>query len=362
MKPRRWTASPPAAMAPVTLAGRAIGPGQPCFIIAEAGVNHDGDAEQAKRLIDVAARSGADAVKFQTFRADRLVSPKAPKAAYQLRATAAEESQWDMLKRLELSEEAHRRLQAHSHARGILFLSTPFDEASADFLDSLGVPAFKLASSELMHWRLLEHVARKAKPLLLSTGMSNAQEVGEAVRAVRRAGSAPLILLHCVSNYPAHPADANLRAMHTMAEMFQVPVGYSDHTPGIEVALAAVALGACVVEKHITLDRTSPGPDHQASLEPQELAALVRGIRVVESALGTGRKEPAPGERDVARVARRSLVALQDIPAGASLTEALVGIRRPGTGLPPADWLRVIGRRAAVAIPAGTPLQWEALE
>jgi len=349
-------------MTSVPISGRAVGPGHPCFIIAEAGVNHNGEVELATRLIDVAATSGADAVKFQTFRADRLVSPSASKAAYQLRATDAGESQYDMLKRLELSEEAHRQLQAHCHARGVLFLSTPFDEGSADFLETLGMPAFKIASSELTNGLLLEHVARKAKPILLSTGMSDAQEVAEAIRIIRQAGSAPVALLHCVSNYPADPADANLRAMRTMTELFQVPVGYSDHTPGIEVALGAVALGACIVEKHFTLDRTLPGPDHQASLEPGELAALVRGIRIVEAALGTGRKEPAPSERDVARVARRSLVALEDIPAGASLTEALVGIRRPGTGLPPSDWSRVIGRRAAVAIPAGTPLQWEALE
>lgn len=348
-------------MVPVTVAGRTIGTGHPCLIIAEAGVNHNGRVEQAKRLIDVAAKSGADAVKFQTFRAERLVSPKAPKAAYQLRATDAGESQWEMLKRLELSEEAHGQLRAHCQERGILFLSTPFDELSADFLDTLGMPAFKIASSELTHWRLLEHVARKGRPMLLSTGMSDAQEVAEALRVIRHAGNAPVVLLHCVSNYPADPADANLRAMRAMTEQFQVPVGYSDHTPGIEVALGAVALGACIVEKHFTLDRTLPGPDHQASLEPGELAALVRGIRVVEAAFGNGRKEPAPSERDVAQVARRSLVALRDIPAGASLTEALVGIRRPGTGLPPADWSRVIGRRAAAAISAGTPLRWEML-
>ena len=343
----------------LVIAGRRIGPGEPCFIIAEAGVNHNGDLALAKRLIEAAAEAGADAVKFQTFRGERLVSPTARKAAYQMAATGAEESQLDMIQRLELPPEAFGELKRHCEARGALFLSTPFDAESADLLEALGVAAFKIPSGELTNPALLSHVGRKGKPVILSTGMATLDEVRAAVDTLRRAGARELAVLHCVSSYPADPADANLRAMATLAEAFHVPVGYSDHTPGIEVALAAAALGACVIEKHVTLDRTLPGPDHRASLEPGEFAALVRGVRTVESALGDGRKRPAPSEADTAAVARRSLVAARDVPVGATLTEDALAVLRPGTGLSPALRDQVLGRTATRRIPAGTPLTWE---
>lgn len=348
--------------APIEVGGRRIGPGQPCFVIAEAGVNHNGDVGLAKRLIDAAAEAQADAVKFQTFRAERTISRGAPKAAYQLQTTGTGESQLGMVRRLELPAEAFRELQAHSRARGLVFLSTPFDEESVDLLDALGVPAFKIASGEVTNLLLVEYVARKGKPVLLSTGMSSLDEVAEAVQAIRRAGQGRLALLHCVSNYPARPADANLRAMRTLAEAFDVPVGYSDHTLGTEVALAAVALGACVLEKHLTLDKTLAGPDHRASATPQELAGLVRGVRTVESALGSGRKEPASSEREVAAVARRSLVAARDIGAGRTITEELIVLKRPGTGLAPAARAQLLGKRAKVDIPTDTVLTWEMFE
>lgn len=338
------------------IAGRAIGPGRPCFIIAEAGVNHNGDLALAKQLIDAATAAQADAVKFQTFDAERLASATAPKAAYQLRATNPAESQREMLRRLELSEPIHRELIAHSAKRGILFLSTPFDEISADLLDGLGMPAFKIPSGEITNLPFLAHVARQGKPMIVSTGMATLAEVEAAVRTIQAIHQQGLVLLQCVSNYPADPAEANLRAMQTMAEAFGVPVGYSDHTPGLAVALAAVALGACVVEKHLTLDRGLPGPDHRVSLEPDEFSALVQGIRTVEAALGHGRKEPAPSEAGTAAVARKSLVAARDIPAGSTLTEAFVVIQRPGTGLPPSMLTQVVGRKAMKAIPAGTVL------
>lgn len=346
---------------PVTIGERKVGPGHPVFIIAEAGVNHNGDIELAKRLVDVAAEAGADAVKFQTFRADRVVSAMAPKAEYQIHTTDPSESQLDMLRRLELSPDAHRELQAYCRERGIIFMSTPFDEESADLLQELDVPTFKIGSGEITNWPFLEYVARKGKPIILSTGMSFLSEVDEAVRVIREAGCDQLVLLHCVSNYPADPADTNLRAMPTMATAFQVPVGYSDHTPGIEVAVAAVALGACVIEKHFTLDKSLAGPDHQASLEPDELRTLVRGIRTVEAALGNGQKEPAASEADTAAVARRSLVAARDIPAGTILTDDLIAIKRPGTGLPPAMRPYLIGRTARTTIPAGALLALEML-
>ncbi|MCC7449922.1 MAG: N-acetylneuraminate synthase family protein, partial [Anaerolineae bacterium] len=236
----------------------------------------------------------------------------------------------------------------------VLFMSTPFDEGGADFLAKLGVTVFKIPSGEITNLPFLAHVARLGKPLIVSTGMSRLGEVETAVETIRQAGNEAMVLLHCVSSYPADPADANLRAMHTMATAFGLPVGYSDHTLGTAVALAAAALGACVIEKHFTLDRTLPGPDHQASLEPAELATLIRGIRTVEAALGSGNKVPAASEQNTADVARRSLVAAQDIPAGMALTEAMIAVKRPGTGLPPAMRPYLVGRRARTDIPAGS--------
>lgn len=343
---------------PVAIGGRKVGPGHPVFIVAEAGVNHNGDVELAKRLVDVAAEAGADAVKFQTFKADRVVSAEAPKAEYQMETTDPSESQLDMLRRLELSPDAHRELQAYCQERGVLFLSTPFDEESADLLDELGVPVFKIASGEITNWPFLEHVARKGKPIILSTGMSYLSEVDEAVRVIRDAGCDQLILLHCVSNYPADPADANLRAMQTMVMAFQLPVGYSDHTPGIEVALAAVALGACVIEKHFTLDRNLLGPDHRASLEPVGLRAMVTAIRTVELTLGDGIKQPAQSEVNNRLVVRRSLAAAFDIPEGTMFTSEMLQALRPARGISPTFTDYVVGRRTKRSLKTGQLIEW----
>lgn len=345
----------------VDIAGRLVGPGHPCFIIAEAGVNHNGDLGLAKQLVDMAVQAEADAVKFQTFKAERIVTREAPKAEYQKRTTGAAESQLDMLRRLELSPQMHHDLKAYCEDRGILFMSSPFDEESADLLAGLDVSVFKVPSGEITNLPFLAHVARKGKPIIVSTGMAYLSEVEAAVRAIQEAGNQHLVLLHCVSNYPADPADVNLRAMQTMSAAFSVPVGYSDHTPGIEVPLAAVALGACVVEKHVTLDRSLPGPDHRASLEPEELAAMVRGIRTVAAALGHGRKEPAASEAGTAAMARKSLVAARDIRAGEELTEHLLEIKRPGTGLPPAMRPYLLGRTTRMPIPAGGLISLEML-
>ena len=346
----------------INLGGRLVGPSQPCLIIAEAGVNHNGSLELACQLVDAAARAGADAVKFQTFRAEAVVTPQAPKAQYQLANTGGTESQFAMLKRLELLPEHHRTLLERCRRRGILFLSTPFDRASADLLEDLDLPAFKIPSGEITNRPLLEHIAAKGRPVILSTGMSSLEEVARAVDILRAGGSPEIVLLHCVSNYPADPRDVNLRAMATMARAFGLPVGYSDHTLGVEAALAAVALGASVIEKHFTLDRGLPGPDHPASAEPAELAALVRGARVVEAALGHGRKEPAASEANTREVARRSLVAAVDIPAGAALGPEMVALRRPGSGLAPERLGEVLGRRARRGIAAGELLALEMLQ
>lgn len=332
-------------VAAVEIGNRKVGPNQPIFIVAEAGVNHNGNPETARRLVDAAAAAGADAVKFQTFKAERLATLAAPKAAYQVESSPSRESQLEMLRRLELSEKDHRELIAYCREKEILFLATPFEEESADFLESLNLPAFKIPSGELTNLPFLAHVARKGRPMIVSTGMATLEEVERGVRTIRENGAPELILLHCVSNYPADPAEVNLRALATLWEAFQVPVGYSDHTPGIEIALAAAALGAVLIEKHFTLDRTLPGPDHRASLEPAELMDMVQGIRRIESALGHGEKVPAPAEAAISAVARKSLVAARDLPAGTVLARSDVAIKRPGTGIPPADLQRVLGKK-----------------
>jgi N-acetylneuraminate synthase/N,N'-diacetyllegionaminate synthase len=343
-----------------TIASHRIGDGR-CFVIAEAGVNHNGEPDTARALVDAAVAAGADAVKFQTFKSELVISAEAPKAAYQKAATGAGESQLEMVRRLELSEDDFRGLKAYCDARKILFLSTPFDHPSVDFLDSLGVPAFKAPSGEITNLPLLGHMARLGKPVILSTGMAALEEVERAVTELRAKGCPALSVLHCVSNYPADPADANLRAMKTMAEAFDTPVGYSDHTTGIDIALAAVALGAAVIEKHFTLDKSLPGPDHQASLDPAELAALVAGIRRIESALGDGVKAPRPSEADTRQVARRSLFLRAPLAAGEDVdAEQLIALR-PAGGIAPNEIERLAGRRALHDLAAGAMLRWSDL-
>ena len=327
------------------------------FIIAEAGVNHNGDVRLGMKLVDAAADAGADAVKFQSFKAEAVASASAPKAAYQLETTDRRQSQLEMLRALELPAEAHRELQRHAGERGLLFLSTPFDRGSVDLLDEMGVPAFKIGSGEVTNLPLLDHIAGKGRPIILSTGMCYLSEVAQAVDTIGGHGC-ELALLHCVTNYPAAPSDANLRAMKTMEDAFSVPVGYSDHTQGNEVALAAVALGACIVEKHLTLDRTLPGPDHKASLEPDELRTMVRAIRTVESALGTGEKVPTEAESETRERARRSLVTATEIARGTVVTQSMLTLLRPGNGIAPSEMDQVIGKRAIRDLPDGHLLTW----
>lgn len=333
-----------------------VGGGNSCFIIAEGGVNHDGNLERALQLVDAARSAGADAIKFQTFNADKLVSRDAPKAAYQREYTGAAESQLEMLQRLELSDKDHRLLAAHCAECGITFLSTPFDEDSVDFLISLGVPALKIGSGDLTNLPLLHHAARKGIPMILSTGMATMEEVDAAARVLEEEGCADWALLHCVSAYPADVSGVNLRAMDALRGRFGVPVGYSDHTRGIEVPIAAAARGADIIEKHITLSRSSTGPDHAVSLEPMELKALVYAIRNVEKALGDGCKQPVEQERDVAQVARRSLFAGQHLSAGTILQAGMVAVRRPGTGLSPAILDELVGKTVMRAVAAGEML------
>lgn len=346
---------------PFVIGPRVVGENAPVFIVAEIGVNHNGDLKLARQLVDAAVEAGADAVKFQTFRSAAVVSRDAPKAAYQVETTGVSETQREMLARVELTLDQHVEIQTHCARREILFFSTPFDETSADALAKLGVPLFKLPSGEITNPPLLRHVASKGKPIILSTGMSTLAEVAEAVSAIRGAGDPPLALLHCVSAYPAPASEMNLRAMDSLRERFGCPVGLSDHTLGIEVAVAAVARGAVIVEKHLTVDKDLPGPDHKASLAPAEMAALVRAIRTVEASLGDGHKRPMPSEADTRRVARKSLVAVCPIRAGERLTADRVTSKRPGTGISPVDLPRVLGRTVRRDLAADEVIDWTVL-
>jgi len=328
-----------------------MGSGYPAFIIAEIGVNHNGDVNLAQALIDTAADCGADAVKLQTFSTARLVTATAEKAEYQQRDASA--SQAEMLARLELSEADHILLKAHAEKRGLVFLSTPFDEDSADLLERLDVTAFKVSSGDLTHLPLLRHMARKGRPMLISTGMANLAEVEAAIDAIESVGNPRILIFHCVSAYPTDPVDANLRAIPMMARAFPHPIGWSDHTVDDAVGWAAIALGACAVEKHITLDRAMPGPDHAASADPEQFRRYVEGIRTVEAALGDGRKKSRPVEAAVARVARRSLTAVRPIAAGAVIQDEDVAALRPAGGLQPDERSLIVGRKASRAITVG---------
>ena len=341
---------------PFRIAGQVIGPGE-AFVIAEAGVNHDGDIDVAHRLIDAAADAGAGAVKFQTFVPEALAAERAPTAAYQA-ANDEGDDQRAMLARLALPGDAWAPLQRHARDRGIEFLSTPFDDASADLLDELDVPGFKVGSGELTNLPFLGRLARKGRPMIVSTGMATMLEVAAAVDAIRGTGLEQLALLHCVSAYPADPGDANLRAMATMRDAFGLWTGWSDHTPGIELPVAATALGAAIIEKHLTLDQGRRGPDHAMSLEPDAFAAMVTAIRGAEAATrGDGTKRPTPAEVEIAAVARRSLHWARDLPLGAVIDEDALVAQRPGTGLPPARTRDLVGRRTTRAVTAGALVQ-----
>jgi N,N'-diacetyllegionaminate synthase len=321
----------------------------PTLVIAEAGVNHNGDLDLAKQLIDAAAQAGADLVKFQTFSADRIVVRKAAKADYQAQTTDKEESQYDMLRRLELSADMHKALIAHCAERKIGFFSTPFDIESVDLLVSLGQELFKIPSGELTNLPYVRHIGRLGKTVILSTGMATLGEVEAAIDVLEQAGTprTQISVLHCTTEYPTPMEEVNLRAMQGLQRVFGTAVGYSDHTPGLEVSIAAVAMGASIIEKHFTMDRNLPGPDHKASLEPDELSALVSAIRNIEIALGDGIKRLTPSEARNRPVMRKSLVASQPIQAGERFSAKNLTTKRPGTGISPMRWDEVLGRQAS---------------
>jgi len=329
------------------------------FIIAEAGVNHNGSLDLAYQLIDVAKDAGVDAVKFQTFKAENVVSKLADKAEYQKKTTGLDKSQLEMIKKLEISFDDFIKLKKYCDKKGIMFLSTPFDHQSIDFLYDL-INIYKIPSGEIINYPYLKHITTKNKPIIMSTGMANLGEVEEAINIIRSVNSEVQIsLLHCTTNYPASYEEVNLKAMQTLAAAFKLPIGYSDHTLGIEVPVAAVAMGAKIIEKHFTLDKKLPGPDHMASLEPDELKEMVKAIRNIEKALGDGIKKPNKSEIEIMKVARKSLISTRDIRAGEIIKESDIAIKRPGTGIPPKFKVIIIGMKLVNDIRQDEPFRWE---
>ena len=338
----------------IKIGQRTIGGKAPCFIIAEAGSNHDRNLNQAKRLIEVAAEAGADAVKFQTFSAEKIAArTKEPIAKIDF---GGAKSLFELYEMVELPREWQAELLSYAQDKGLIFLSSPFDREAVDQLYQLGVPAFKIASFELVDLPFLRYVARKRKPIILSTGMANLGEIEDALEAIYQEGNNEVVLLHCAINYPAPFESVNLAAMDTIRQAFQVPVGYSDHTSGITVPIAAVARGAKVIEKHFTIDKTLPGPDHSFALNPDELQAMVRGIREAEAAIGSPLKRAAADEAIHVKRGRRSIFAATDIPEGTMITESMLAILRPGVGLKPKYLDLVVGRKARKNIEAHEPI------
>jgi sialic acid synthase SpsE len=342
---------------------RRVGPGHPCYVIAEAGANHNRDLPTALRLIEVAVEAGADAVKFQTYTAEGLYSRQTPDMRYLKEKGLLDnrESVWELIKRVEIPWEWHEELARHAASCGITFFSTPFEEAAVDVLESVGVPAYKMASYEVNHYPLIERVARTGKPVLISTGMASLGDIERALDAAAAAGAHDLMVMHCAVNYPPRFADLNLRAITTMRSAFGIPVGWSDHTPGHTADVVAVTLGACAIEKHFTLSRDQPGPDHPFALEPSELAAMVGAIRETEEALGSSVKRVTDAEADLFRLGRRSIVAARDVPAGGELTLADLAIKRPGFGIPVDALDQVVGRHVVRDVVGDQVLQWEDL-
>ncbi|BDR87039.1 N-acetylneuraminate synthase [Clostridium tetani] len=334
---------------------------QKCFIIAEAGVNHNGDIEIAKRLIDEAKNSGCDAIKFQSFKAKNITTKNAPKAQYQKEATG-NGKQYDMLKKLELSYEEHIILKNYCEEKGILFISTPFDFESVDLLEELNISLYKISSGDLTNIPLLKYIAKLNKPMIISTGMANLGEIEETINSIKDAGNQQITLLHCTSNYPTDCCDVNLNAMITMKSAFKLPIGYSDHTLGIEIPIAAVAMGAKVIEKHFTLDRSMNGPDHKASLEPLELKEMVKSIRNIEKAFGDGVKRCNDSEKNTKLIARKSIVSKVKIKRGEIITEDKLTIKRPGNGIETKNLYHIVGKKALEDIEEDTIITWDQIK
>lgn len=330
----------------IDINGFKVGDGHPVFFIAEAGVNHNGDVELAKKMVDAAVGVGADAVKFQSYKTESIITESAPKAKYHIKANGGKETWFELLKRLELTEEVQRELFDYCNKRRIIFFSTPYDELSANFLASIDNPIFKIASTDSNNIPLLKTIARYNKPILLSTGMCTLEEVRESVEAIKEENNDQIVLLQCTANYPPAIEDANLNVMDTFKKEFSVLVGYSDHLACSQAAIAAAAKGACVYEAHFTLDRSFPGPDQKSSLEPQELKRIIDDVRFTEKLLGSCDKEVTVSEEETQKKLRKSVVAISNIKCGDKISKDNIGIKRPGTGLPPKYFSAFLGKTA----------------
>ncbi|MEL6675931.1 MAG: N-acetylneuraminate synthase [Bacteroidota bacterium] len=345
----------------IPIGDKLVGPDYPTYVIAEAGVNHNGDLNMALDLVRAAKKTGADCVKFQTFKASAVVTTHAPKANYQLQVTSPEESQLDMLKKLEMGRESYQAIMACCREEGIQFLSTPYNYDDADFLQNLGVEAFKIASGQLVEHPFLEYVANFGKPMIVSTGMATLSEVFEAIEVIRATGNEQIVLLQCTTNYPSRLEDANIRAMVSMGDAMDIMVGYSDHVENNYACYAAVSLGAHLIEKHFTLDRELPGPDHSSSLEPAGFTELVQGIRNIEAALGSPIKKPTAAEIANTQGMRRSIVALKDLSEGTVLAADMLGFKRPATGMSPKMLTEVVGKTLAKGVSKDEPLDYDSI-
>lgn len=340
----------------VKIGNKKIGGNNQTYIIAEIGSNHNRDKKIAKKMIDKAAAAGVDAVKFQTFKAEKLYSKKTPKFSKD------KVSPFDLIKSIEIPRKWHKELLEYTEKKGLQFLSSPFDYEAVDELDKIGIPAFKIASFEIVDLELLEYIAKKKKPIILSTGMTNIEEIEEALEAIRKQGNNNIILLHCTSMYPSPMDIVNLNAINTMSSVFKIPIGFSDHTIGIHIPIAAVAKGATVIEKHFTLDRKMEGPDHHFAIEPDELKQMVQNIRDIEKALGTGVKNVSKEEKEMYEKGRRSIIALENIPRGTKITREMLIIKRPGYGIKPKFIDSVIGKTAKKDIKADDWLTWDLVQ
>ncbi len=346
----------------VDLGGREVGPGRPVLVVAEAGINHNGDLEMARRMVEAAARAGADAVKFQAYHSEEFLSSRDLTYTYVSQGREVTESQYDMFKRCEFGREEFLLLRDDCRGKGLIFFATATDFQASDMLLGLGVPALKVGSDDLVHHPMLRAFAAKKKPLIISTGMADLTEVKRAVRAIEESGGDEVVILHCTSLYPTPEDRANVLRVDTLRRAFECPVGYSDHTLGVSAAAGAVALGACYVEKHFTLDRNLPGPDHRFSADPAALTSLVATIRAVQENLGSAEVVPAPEELEMRVIARRSVVTARALPRGTVLSRADFAYKRPGTGIPPMDEHLLVGRRAARDLREGELITLEAVE
>jgi len=340
---------------------RIIGDAHPLFFIAEAGVNHNGSIDLAKELVNIATEAGADAVKFQTFKTANIITPDAPKSSYHVETTGDDNTQswFNLLKTQEMSRDMHVKLIDYCKMKKIIFLSTPYDEESVDLLEELNVPAFKIASTDTSNIPLLRYIARKGRPMIISTAMATMQEVEDAVIAVRDEELKDIAVLQCTGNYPAKLSDSNLRVMETYKQKLNCIVGYSDHTPDLINPVAATAMGAKIYEKHFTIDKSLPGPDHIMSLEPEKLKQTVKAIRATEQALGSSEKQVLEGEKENRVKLRKSIVANVDINKDEIIHKDMIAVKRPGSGIPPADMDTIIGKKVAIDIPSGTVITFD---